>query len=196
MVRTRNWHRARGANVPTPVYGQDPAHPRATGWVSTDGKFLCYCGSITGNTSKDIGSHLTKLHKHDSAYQMAQFREHGFTWDCEDCDAKHECFNALVTHSRRCEGFRGSSDGMRSRQDPFKPSSSLEDTFQLRAHQMMSNFYQHQHQLRQQHRQRQLRQQHRQRQLRRRRQQRRLRYQRQQQLNAANDQRQPNTDGA
>ncbi|KAI1387204.1 uncharacterized protein F4822DRAFT_405734 [Hypoxylon trugodes] len=124
MPRIRNWHKAENPPKVNP-HGR-VAHERGQGFVSTDGMFLCYCGSINKNTAKSISSHLTKAHKDDSAYQRGQFSEDGTSWECPIChgaqgkNAKN--LHALVAHARRVHGLRGSSDDLCKEGDPFRPN--------------------------------------------------------------------------
>ncbi|KAI1410687.1 hypothetical protein F5Y13DRAFT_192017 [Hypoxylon sp. FL1857] len=124
----RNWIRAKVS--PTIDLTRKIAHPRAQGCVSTDNYFLCECGSVCKNMPHNISTHLCKLHKVDSAYQMNQFK--GRQWDCKDCKTRHANFNAFLAHYRRDHhGFRGDSSGLREGQDPNRPASTLKREFQL-----------------------------------------------------------------
>ncbi|KAI0835088.1 hypothetical protein F5Y06DRAFT_300028 [Hypoxylon sp. FL0890] len=123
----RNWIKAK--RPPLVDHNKVPNHPQARGCVTPDNLFLCECGGIMKNKHHNISSHLTKVHKNDSAYQMGQFK--GQKWGCAACNTTHDNFHAILAHYRRCPHLlRGSSAALRQEKDPYRPTSTLRKEFQ------------------------------------------------------------------
>ncbi|KAI2629922.1 hypothetical protein GGR54DRAFT_636103 [Hypoxylon sp. NC1633] len=102
---------------------------RGEGFVNSQDMFLCMCGSVCKNTTKDIGSHFSKLHKCDSAYRKAQFSSQERFWDCPGCLKRFGNFNGLDSHLCRDHEWRGSSSVVKDTLDPWKPLSNLDREF-------------------------------------------------------------------
>ncbi|KAI0887774.1 uncharacterized protein GGS22DRAFT_185153 [Annulohypoxylon maeteangense] len=125
----RNWQKTKTA-LPDVDLEAVPNHPAADGWVGTDGRFMCECGSAMTNDSHCISSHLTKVHKPTSAYQKSSLKVDGITWACPDCESRHVTWHALLAHFRRHpHGFRGDSSDLKEQNDPYRPESSLDAAF-------------------------------------------------------------------
>ncbi|KAI5924658.1 hypothetical protein F4810DRAFT_111057 [Camillea tinctor] len=97
-----------GAGV-APEPASRPDHGRVVR-VGNDWKYECQCGSRMANHPRNIGSHMTKMHKPNSSYnQHRKAFKNNIPCQEAGCDVEFPNKHGIVHHYRRRHDYTGDS---------------------------------------------------------------------------------------